>query len=303
MLSTFFSTSKPIHYLVISLLLLLTMVSIIFLNESYHWTTYLLLPLVLFALGLTQFMVIKNELTRSNTYAIFVFTVMLLVPFALDIQWQPIASLVLLLLALRRLLSLRNATDTVKKIYDASFWISSACLLESWSCLLFIVLYLSIFLFARHQFRYWIVPLIVVMSVWIITFTIDQFVTLNLFEAVYNGWQFDPLWEYQRFQPQHVPVICIAVLTIIAVLFYLMKYTSLQKSERPQQMILLSIGLITIFLFLLSFDSFLNYGSLWMVIVPTLMIARIAQHLQRKLWKEMLLWIPVALLIIAVVIS
>lgn len=303
MLSTFFSTSKPIHYLVISLLLLLTMVSIIFLNQSYYWTTYLLLPLVLFALGLTQFMVIKNELTRSNTYAIFVFTVMLLVPFALDIQWQPIASLVLLLLALRRLLSLRNTKDTVKKIYDASFWISSACLLESWSCLLFIVVYLSIFLFARHQFRYWIVPLIAVMSVWIITFTIDQFVTLNLFEAVYNGWQLDPLWEYQRFQPQHVPVICIAVLTIIAVLFYLMKYTSLQKSERPQQMILLSIGLITIFLFLLSFDSFLNYGSLWMVIVPTLMIARIAQHLQRKLWKEMLLWIPVALLIIAVVIS
>lgn len=303
MLSTFFSTSKPIHYLVIALLLLLMMASIIFLNETYHWTTYLLLLPVLFILSLIQFIVLKNELTRSNTYAIFVFMVMLLVLFTLNIQWQPIASLILLLLALRRLLSLRNATDTVKKIFDASFWTSIACLLESWSSLFFIVIYLSIFLFARHQFRYWIVPVIAVMSVWIITFTIDQFVTLNLFEAFYNGWQLDPVWEYQRFQSQHILVICIAAITIMAVFFYLMKYTSLQKSERPQQIVLLSIGLITIFLFLFSFETFLNHGSLWMIIVPAIMIVRIVQKLKSKLWKELLLWIPVALLVIALVIS
>jgi|GEM_PF-1218328 len=303
MLSTFFSTSKPVHYLLMALLLMLAIAGLIFSNEAYDWTAYLLMLPALVAVGLIQFIVLKNELTRSNTYAIFVFMVMLLVLFTLNIQWQPIASLILLLLALRRLLSLRNATDTVKKIFDASFWTSIACLLESWSSLFFIVIYLSIFLFARHQFRYWIVPVIAVMSVWIITFTIDQFVTLNLFEAFYNGGQLDPVWEYQRFQSQHILVICIAAITIMAVFFYLMKYTSLQKSERPQQIVLISIGLITIFLFLFSFETFLNHGSLWMIIVPAIMIVRIVQKLKSKLWKELLLWIPVALLVIALVIS
>lgn len=233
----------------------------------------------------------------------FLFALFLLIALSFEIHWKSLATLVLVLLALRRLLSLRTGKDYIKKIFDASFWITISCLIESCSSLFFITIYVSIFLFARHQFRYWFVPIIASLSVIIIAFTLDQFVSWNLFQYIKDGWQLDFLWNYDAIELSMFPVICIAVMTAIAIVIYFVQFTRLQKSERPRQIVLIITAVTIGTLFFISFETFLKHGVLWIALIPAIFMARLVQKISSQLWKELMLWFPVILLVITFMIS
>lgn len=302
MLSTFFSTSKPVHYLVIAVLLILVTIGSLALNDLTVWTTYLLLIPLLFIIGLTQFITIKNELTRSNTYSIFIFTLFLSIAVRIELTWQPVLSLVLLLLALRRLLSLKNGTDYIKKIYDASFWITIASLIESWSSLFFITIYVAIFLFSRHKFRYWIIPAIAVLSVLMIGVAIDQFINWDVIESLSNGWNLDPLWKYSKVDNTQILTTLIAMIALICLLLFLTFYSRLQKSDRAKYIVIATIAIISLTILLIAFKTYVIYGTLFIAIVPSIFMVKWIQKLTSKLWKELLLWIPIILLVITFMI-
>ncbi|MFL9845190.1 DUF6427 family protein [Flavobacterium rhizosphaerae] len=165
MLASIFGKSRPINYVIIGGLLLLCYVLYIIsgqptgglLQISLFTGLFLLLAASLF---LTGFITRKNNLSRQNTYALF-FLLLFFIQFPTTfVNNNVIIANFLILLSLRRLVSLQSLITPKEKIFDASFWIFIATLFHFW-CILFIVLvYISIIFHAAGDYRNWIIPLI-----------------------------------------------------------------------------------------------------------------------------------------------
>src|SRR5690606_6669648 len=134
MISSFFSKSKPIHLVVVSLLLLLVscIAKIFTLHQTFTIELFikqmLLFGVCLLSLFVLDFFVSKNNLTKKNSYKILMFGLFIaLLPETVLNSKFLIANL-FVLLALRRIVSLRSQKDIKKKLFDAAFWITIASL-------------------------------------------------------------------------------------------------------------------------------------------------------------------------------
>jgi len=114
---------------------------------------------LLFMMQLFNFIIHKNKITATTDFAIFLLTFFIL--FFPEIFDNPsvIFSSLFLMLAMRRLLSLEKDTNTVRKIVDASLWITIASLFYFWSFLYLIPLWLAIFQIPNRTFKHLLMPL------------------------------------------------------------------------------------------------------------------------------------------------
>ena len=152
MIASVFNKTRPFNYLVIGILSLfffiLKMISIE--KPATDWIFYAeqfgLFVLIFSSLAILNFIALKNGLTKNNNYALFLFFIFLLF-FSSTLQNKNIViSNFLLLLALRRLISLKSLISTKVKIYAASFWLLCAALFHFWSILYNVVVYIVIIL-------------------------------------------------------------------------------------------------------------------------------------------------------------
>ncbi|RYH76184.1 hypothetical protein EVU94_04280 [Flavobacteriaceae bacterium 144Ye] len=174
MISSFFSKAKPIHFAVISVILLLafTLAKVFMANISGNFVAILkqllLFGVVLLSVFVFDFVTSKNNLTKKNSYRILFFTLfMIMVPQTFLNSSILIANL-FVLLALRRIISLRSQKEMKKKLFDAAFWISLATLLFFWSSLFYVLIFAALFLFRITDIKNWIIPLIGVLTVAVI---------------------------------------------------------------------------------------------------------------------------------------
>ena len=149
-LTNFFSNSKPFHFISINLLLFVgyTLYNFQISNfdngiielilSTFKFSLYIALMLIF------GFIIKKNKLTQTNSYALFSFSCFLLMVPILFQDSKPVFSLLFLLLALRRILSFNSKKNIQKKILDASLWIGIATLFYFWSLLFFFVLYAAL---------------------------------------------------------------------------------------------------------------------------------------------------------------
>jgi hypothetical protein len=174
MISSFFSKAEPIHFAVISVILLLafTLAKVFMANISGNFIAILkqllLFGVVLLSVFVFDFVTSKNNLTKKNSYRILFFTLfMIMVPQTFLNSSILIANL-FVLLALRRIISLRSQKEMKKKLFDAAFWISLATLLFFWSSLFYVLIFAALFLFRITDIKNWIIPLIGVLTVAVI---------------------------------------------------------------------------------------------------------------------------------------
>lgn len=172
MLTSFFGKSNPINYLLLGLYLIVVLFLQGFLGTSDTNTMasfFLLLyngVLLIFCMLLVDFFIRKNSLTQSNTYGIFCFsTGALLFPIAFhsEVLW----GLSFTLLGLRRLFSLHSGRNDVRKLLDASIWFFVASYFYFWSIVWFVPLYLSITSMKELRFRYYFIPPITGICLWL----------------------------------------------------------------------------------------------------------------------------------------
>lgn len=165
MLTSFFGKSSPINYLLLSLYLSVVLIVQAIFSFPVEWKITLVLELLLtgalliFSMLLVDFIVRKNALAQSNTFAIFCFST-IIVLFPVAFSWKVLTSLFLILLGLRRILSLHSGKNDVKKIVDASLWIFLASYFYFWNILWFAPLYLAISSMKEVRFRYYFIPMI-----------------------------------------------------------------------------------------------------------------------------------------------
>lgn len=166
MLTRFFGKSRPVNYLLVAafmalvFLVYVTLSGKLFLTIADFFNQVLMLLLFVFSMLLADFITRKNDLTRKNTFVIFFYAA--LCAMFPDTFLKPNALLAhfFILLALRRIISLKTKKDTPKKIFDAALWISVASCFDFWAFAFIIVLYVNIVFEAGESYKHYFIPFV-----------------------------------------------------------------------------------------------------------------------------------------------
>jgi hypothetical protein len=174
MITSVFSKSRPINYILITTLLVLCFLLFQFQTNFNTISIFeigkkiVLLFLLVGSLFITNFITKKNGLSKDNSYTFLLFFVFLILfPKTLSNEFLIISNL-FILLALRRLISMQSLITPKEKIFDASFWIFTASLFNFW-CILFIFLvFFSIIFHVSRDYRNWLIPFIAFFTVLVV---------------------------------------------------------------------------------------------------------------------------------------
>lgn len=222
MLASVFNKSRPVNYILIGCVLVLTYFLYLFGDTSWSQKYILiaqkvgLLLLLAGALFLTNFVTRRNNLSKANTYAMFIFMVFLILFPTTLVNVNIIISNFFLLLALRRLISLQSLITPKEKIFDASFWIFAAAIFHFW-CIIYIVLvFISIVFHVSRDYRNWIIPFIAFFAVSVLYLMAGFVMGEGFFETMADsiGISFDFTYFENIYQN-----IALAVYSSIAALF------------------------------------------------------------------------------------
>ncbi len=172
MITSIFSKSKPINFIIVTvfvmLLFVITNYKLLFNDFNSALTTAFKLGITLFLIFLVDFIVSKNNLTQNNSYAIMTFGLL----FGMFPQAMKYSDLLLsnmfVLFALRRLISLNSKVDIKKKLFDAAFWIALATLFYFWSMLFFALVIVALIYYSQNDIKNTIIPFIGVATVMVL---------------------------------------------------------------------------------------------------------------------------------------
>lgn len=175
MITSIFSKSRPINYILITTLLVLCFLLYQFqinfdtISAIEIGKIIIYLILLISSLFVTNFITKRNGLSKDNSYTFLLFFVFLILFPKILSSGSLIISNTLILLALRRLISLQSLITPKEKIFDASLWIFIACLFNFWCVLFILLVYISIVLEVASDYRNWLIPIIAFFVVFILT--------------------------------------------------------------------------------------------------------------------------------------
>jgi hypothetical protein len=194
MIASLFSKTRPINYALVLIMLFSCFFLYQFQIPKAGFATKPLiekaavLVLILFSFFLVNFISLKNSLTKNDNYAILIFFVfILLFPTILD-NTKIVLSNVFLLLALRRLVSLKTLNSSKEKIFDASFWIFLSAIFHFWSILYIVLVFISIIFHSGKEYKNWLLPFISFLCVWVlyIATSLLMFDSYSINKAVFH---------------------------------------------------------------------------------------------------------------------
>lgn len=171
MITRFFKTSKPLHYL---FFLAVLTVLFIFLGIRTYMSNALPINFLeqigtffifLMSSFVFVFVITKNDLTKKNSFAGFYLCMFaFLLPEVLS-NFFIVLSNLFVLLSFRRIFSLKTNTNIKKKLFDSGFWIALACCFYPWAILYFLPLFFAIFLLPSDYFKHLCIVIFGVISV------------------------------------------------------------------------------------------------------------------------------------------
>jgi len=258
MITSFFKTSKPIHYIIFSIVLMsLFFHQRIFVSDfestlSNYLKEGACLLVVIASFFALIFIVTKNNLTQNNSFAALFFCLFVGVfPQILDYTPTLTANL-FILLSLRRIVSLKNKVNIKKKILDATLWICLATLFDSFSIFFFAPLIIGLALYSVFEIKNILIPL----------FGIFAFVTLwvsfsfVVHDQLPNIYQYLPSlsFEVQDFiLKKHTGFsLFITIVILFGIINYFLSGFLKNRLNRPSLVLLIFIIVISFWAFLCS---------------------------------------------------
>ena len=280
MLTNFFSKSKPITVLVI-LALFLCYYGIAFFSGSEKLFDYRIIPLFLLTIAVVSFIDNKNNLSFDNAYTLLFFVIFLGVfPDILIIGKEFYANLILLLF-LRKVFSLQSPKLIIKKIFDAGFWLGITFLLNPFSLLFFIMLYVSIVIFNRLSIRNLIIPIIGFIIPVFLFFTYSFW--FDKTDVFYDLFYFLSSYDLSFYNLNHVVgFLCIGLLTLISIIRKTPKTLMVINKFRSSWILMLINLVLAIFLVILNDNK--NGSELLYLAFPTAIILANGIELYEQKW-------------------
>lgn len=294
MITSIFNKTRPLNYLILGILLLVSFVLYYFSNNLFNeglksvGFSILYFSVLGASLILVNFITLKNTLTKNTNFSVLFFFIFLLF-FPKNFQdGELLISNFFLLLALRRLISLKSMVSIKEKIFDASFWIFIAALFHFWSILYIILVFVSIILHVSRDFKNWLIPFVALFSVFVL------FSAINLFldNAPLNHLQHEALFSLDFTYFENIyQNIALAIFASIALLFFVNMLFSINSKalnlQSSYKKIVFSFILgITIYVF----SANKNNAYLIFSLTPlSIMGANFIENLDNKILKEIVL--------------
>lgn len=120
---------------------------------------------LLFSLFLVNFIVQRNQLTAAHSFAMLFYTFFLVLFPETLLDAQVIYATFFLLLAERRLISMRSMKSMKTKIFDGALWIIISSLFVNWTIVFIILVWCYIYFYVPKQFNYWLIPVTAAVAV------------------------------------------------------------------------------------------------------------------------------------------
>ena len=308
MLTSFFGKSKPIHFLILGAFITFGFIWTLFIESSTDISIgdllfkALLIGVTVLSVILLDFIVSKNHLTRRNAYSIFFyscFIVMLPIVFLhSEILWANI----FLLLALRRIISLRNDSNSEKKILDAAIWITVASLFYFWSLLFLVPLWIAVIQKPNPTYKQMLIPIVGFFAVLLLN-TAYQLLMHNTF-SWFLEWQQPISLDFSAYNSSKILIPATLIFgLLIWTGFYRLRYlSSVSLKERPNYWMLFII--VTAALAITLCGPHKNGSEIFFLFAPTaILCANYIEGIQSdsykerdkvEFWfKEILLWVVV----------
>ncbi len=296
MIVRFFSTSKPIHFVIV--ILLTFVVFTIKRISSFEEDLSLLLILkqiglyivVLISIFVLDFLVNKNNLTKSNSYKILLFCLFIaILPATIQIDNVVISNL-FVLFAIRRIISLRSNVSVKKKLFDAAFWIGVASLFYFWSILFFILIIAALIFYSISNFKNWIIPFIglLIIIIILISYSIiesNQFMDLSNYLDTFS-------FDFTKYNILDL-IIGITILVsfgLWTLAFYIRNLKSKTKRQRPSHILIMLALLISLTIVLIAPNK--NGSEFIFMFTPlSVIMANYIESIKEKWFAELFLWI------------
>ncbi|MDX1364528.1 DUF6427 family protein [Arenibacter latericius] len=175
MISSIFGKTKPINYIILLVFLFAFywFVHLVMFQQSYAldqlFGQSVILGCLMLSIFLVNFITNRNKITGSNSLSILLYTLLIVFFPRVLLDSNAIFCSFFILLAVRRLLSLRSFKNVKLKIFDASAWILIASLFYDWALLYLLLVFVAIYFYQSKNIRNWLVPFVAIIAMYIIT--------------------------------------------------------------------------------------------------------------------------------------
>ena len=159
MISSVFGKTKPVNYIILLafLFVLYWYVQLVLFRIEFDTASLvvqgLITGLLLFTVFLVNFIVRRNQINESNSYAILFYVLLFVVFPEVVTDNNAILCSFFVLLAARRLISIRTLKSVPQKVFDASIWILISSFFYDWAILFMFLVYLSIYFYDPKSLR------------------------------------------------------------------------------------------------------------------------------------------------------
>ncbi|RMB57970.1 hypothetical protein EAX61_10100 [Dokdonia sinensis] len=300
MLTSFFGSTKPatliivICYMTVTYFLANLGAFTLDVNASEITRVSGFWLLYIFTMFVLNFVAQKNDLTKRNAFKIILFAAFTAaIPTAL-VNTQVLVAGMCVLLAIRRIISLRSGLAVERKIFDAAFWIGIASLFYFWSILFYGVLYFGILIFVAYNFRYWFIPIIGAGCVAIF----KTCYVLYMNDNTSFIWQFyDPIsFEFSGYNEGAILIAISFFIGIFAwtIFNYIRGYQAAAMKQAPVYILIIVIAGVGLTLTILAPSK---NGDEWYFFIPALCIitANYLEKAKGKIFKDLFLGVIILL--------
>lgn len=290
MITSIFSKSKPINYIIVMVVLVIAFALHFFYevkDDNYTIISFIALSIGLFYVFITDFVISKNDLTKRNSYGIMLLALFFVIFPEVFGNINIMVANLLVLFALRRLFSLHTKRDLTKKFFDAVFWIAVSALFYTWAVLYLFVVFIALGYYWQNEGKYIAVSLFGVVTVFIllVLYNIvfkDQYLSQTNFDFSYG---FDFL-DYNSLS-EIIKFTVVLALYLWSLIFYLKNTSEKNKTLKPIHTLIILASFIAIIIAVLA--PVKNGNEIVFFMLPfSIIVANYIETVDKLWFKEML---------------
>ena len=188
MITSIFSKSKPINFLIVFVFASLAFLTVKFRHLGPIESNGFVIKQVgtfffaYFSILLLNFIASKNDLTQKNNFEIILYGLfLLLLPESL-LSAKVIWANFFILLALRRLISVRSKKSVKTKLFDAAMLITISALFYFWALLFFGLIPVVLLFYSSNNIKHWLIPILGLTTIVILSMSCSVIFYNNLWE-------------------------------------------------------------------------------------------------------------------------
>ncbi|MBU2938073.1 hypothetical protein KO494_00845 [Lacinutrix sp. C3R15] len=307
MITSIFSKSKPINFLIVFVLAVLAFLIVKFKHVQQPVSSlFILKQTITFTVAylsvlLLSFISTKNDLTQKSNLEIILFSLfLLLIPDAL-ISAKVIWANFFILFALRRLISLRTKKNTKSKLFDAALCITIASLFYFWAILFLVLIPLVLLFHSSNDIKHWLIPIVGVVTVFILCIS-TSIVVNNSYLGFFNS-NYQTSFSFVKYNslPFLVALTLLFSFGFWSVFYYLKNFRTKIRTIRPAYKTILTMLILAFILFVIAPNK--NGREILFLFAPlTIIITNYIETIKDKWFKEVffgiLLVTPMILLVL-----